>query len=93
MDKWKLWLDSIASKGGNILVLLVINLCLGSALMHVLHHPEINAEARALVLSSFSGAFGALLFSLQNGGGQRKADSNGTNVQSGPAAAPPSVKP
>ena len=74
MNSWKLWLDSLASKGGNICTLLLVNVLLGCALVHVLHHSEINAEARALVLSSFSGAFGALLFSLQNGGGQRKVD-------------------
>ena len=74
MNSWKLWLDSLASKGGNIFTLLFVNVMLGCALVHVLHHTEINAEARALVLSSFSGAFGALLFSLQNGGGQRKVD-------------------
>ena len=80
MHNWERWLSSLASKGGNIFTLLFVNVMLGCALVHVLHHSEINAEARALVLSSFSGAFGALLFSLQNGGGQRKVDNAATRV-------------
>ena len=85
MEKWRLWLDSLASKGGNVLVLFVVNILLGIALVHVLHHAEGNAEARALVLSSFSGAFGALLFSLQNGGGQRKVDTGTIKVDNSSA--------
>ena len=87
MDKWTQWLNSLASKGGNILTLLLVNILLGSALVHVLHHTEINAEARALVLSSFSGAFGALLFSLQNGGGQRKVENGQAKSEEKPPAA------
>ncbi len=89
MEKWRLWLDSLASKGGNILTLFMLNILLGIALVHVLHHSEINAEARALILSSFSGAFGALLFSLQNGGGQRKADTPTVPSATPPVATPP----
>ena len=83
MERWQQFLNSLSTKGGNILVLLFVCVILGFALLHVLHHAEMNAEARALVLSSFSGAFAALMFALQAGGGQRKADNGNGNSANG----------
>lgn len=88
MDKWSAFLNSLASKGGNILVLLVVSAFLGVAVLHVIHAGETAGAAGNLIVSSFAGAFGALLLSLQNGGGQRKADGQNGNGGANPAGKP-----
>jgi hypothetical protein len=86
VDIWHEFLDSLATVGGNIFILLVL-WCVGLfGVIHVLHHPEANEEARSLVLSSFSGISGALMFALTQR--QKSGNGNGDFKKMTPAAEP-----
>lgn len=73
VDVWREFLDSLATVGGNIFILLVLTCLAFSGVLHVLHHSEVNKEASGLVLSSFSSISGALLYALT----QRQKNGNG----------------
>jgi len=66
-SSWERFLNSLATRGGNILVLLILWLVMGMLVYHVLHHAEINGEAKTVVLTTFSGFTGALIAVLQGG--------------------------
>jgi hypothetical protein len=79
MQKWQQFLDSLASKGGNLFVLCVFVGSLLALVLHVLHHSDDN-QATTVLLSTFSGFSGALLAALTGQmGGQRKTDTNGVS--------------
>jgi len=78
MEKWRQFLDSLATRGGNILLLW---LCVGGftgLVLHALHHPEVNVEVKTVVLATFSTFTGALVGALTGGASrQRSNDGNG----------------
>lgn len=61
MNFWRNFVDSISSRGGSILILLVITMVLG---IMVLRHGQDTGEAASLIRNSFSGFSGALLMAL-----------------------------
>lgn len=63
MRAWQAFLDSLSTKGGNILVAAVLMLALGFALLF--HNADDYMEVRMLLISTFSGFAGALLAMLK----------------------------
>jgi hypothetical protein len=64
MNSWKNFLDSLGTRGGAILLLLLCSILLGSGVMHVLHHGDLG-DAASLIRSTFAGFVGALLLALK----------------------------
>lgn len=76
LSSWERFLNSLATRGGNILLLALLWAGMGVLVWHILHHPEVNVEAKTVVLATFSGFTGALTAMLQGGQSrQRAADS------------------
>lgn len=74
MSIWEHFLNSLATRGGNILVLIFFVVGLFFAVLHVLHHGESAAvEVRTVVMSTFSGFSGALLQALVGGQSRQRA--------------------
>ena len=63
MQAWQKFLDSLATKGGNLLVLFVCFAGLLGLLIHVLHHGD-TGNVSMVVVSTFSGFSGALMATL-----------------------------
>jgi len=63
MQSWQKFLDSLATKGGNLLVLFVCFAGLLGLLIHVLHHGD-TGNVSMVVISTFSGFSGALMATL-----------------------------
>jgi hypothetical protein len=61
MNTWRNLVDSLSSRGGSILILLIITTVLG---VMVVHHSGETGEAASLIRNSFSGFSGALLMAL-----------------------------
>jgi hypothetical protein len=86
VDIWHDFLDSLATIGGNIMILVMVWLGTGIGVIHVLHHAEANQDARSLILSTFAGVNGALMYALTQR--QRGGNGNGDFSHSTPAAEP-----
>lgn len=71
MNSWRNFLDSLASRGGSILVLLIATATLGILALRM----QAAGEAASLVRTTFAGFSGALLMALTNLG---KANAKGT---------------
>lgn len=67
MKTWAAFLDSLGTRGGNILILLAATGGLFLAALHIMHHTD-KSEVATVVLSTFSGFSGALLNALVSGG-------------------------
>ena len=67
VELWHSFLDSLATIGGNIMVLLIVWLLTGGGVVYLLHHPDVNGAARDLVASTFAGVNGALMYALTQG--------------------------
>lgn len=79
MTSWHSFLDSLATRGGNIFCLIVINVALAMLVYHVLHHNEVGAATATVILSTFSNFTGALMMALTGGSSkQRNGDGNAT---------------
>jgi hypothetical protein len=63
MQSWQKFLDSLATKGGNLLVLFACFAGLLSLLIHILHHGD-TGNVSMVVVSTFSGFSGALMATL-----------------------------
>jgi hypothetical protein len=63
MQSWQKFLDSLATKGGNLLVLFVCFAGLLGLLIHVLHHAD-TGDVTMVVVATFSGFSGALMATL-----------------------------
>jgi hypothetical protein len=63
MQSWQKFLDSLATKGGNLLVLFVCFAGLLGLLIHVLHHGD-TGNVSMVVVATFSGFSGALMATL-----------------------------
>src|ERR1700678_1265014 len=63
MQAWQKFLDSLATKGGNLLVLFVCFAGLLGLLIHVLHHGD-SGNVSMVVVATFSGFSGALMATL-----------------------------
>jgi hypothetical protein len=70
--KWQYFLNSLATVGGNLLVLVLFVLLLLGLVLYVLHDTGANAQIVTVVLSTFSGFAGALLQALRG----RSTDTN-----------------
>jgi hypothetical protein len=78
LEGWQKFLDSLATKGGNLFVLSLFVASLLLLVLHVLHRGGGSDPVTTVLLSTFSGFSGALLAALTGQvGGQRKTDSNG----------------
>jgi hypothetical protein len=82
MTFWRNFVDSISSRGGSILILLVITTALG---IMVLRHGQDTGEAASLIRNSFSGFAGALLMALTT---TSKANGNGNGKTPDPTTLP-----
>jgi hypothetical protein len=83
MEKWQKFLDSIATKGGNLLLLGSFVMFLLLLVIWILITNHTDAQVVTVILSTFSGFAGALLAALTGQqGGQRKTDT--TANQTGP---------
>ena len=80
MTRWQQFLDSLASKGGNLFVLVLFVSSLLLLTLHVFHRGyDPNSQAVTVILSTFSSFSGALLAALTGQmGGQRRNDGNGS---------------
>jgi hypothetical protein len=75
VNKWQAFLDSLASKGGNLLVLSFFVGGLLGLVIWVTLRDQGDSQAVTVILSTFSGFSGALLAALTGQvGGQRKSD-------------------
>ena len=83
MNRWKDFLDSLASRGGTILILLLLVAFFALAVIHVMHAGE-KGEIATVLISTFSSITGALTVALT---GQRMANGN-SNGKVPPPAAP-----
>jgi hypothetical protein len=63
MQSWQKFLDSLATKGGNLFVLLICFAGLLGLLIHVLHHGD-SGNVSMVVVATFSGFSGALMATL-----------------------------
>ncbi len=93
VDIWHEFLDSLATIGGNIFNLIVLEVLFFFGVLHVLHHPEVNKEAGSLIISTFSTVTGALMYALTQR--QRSGNGNGDFKKTTPPAEPknPESKP
>lgn len=87
METWKNFVDSLASRGGAILVLLFGTLILGCMVIHVMHHGDVG-ESASMIRNSFAGFSGALLVALTT---SSKANGKGDGSEN-PIAAPKGAK-
>lgn len=73
------FLDSLASKGGNLLLLSVFVVSLLLLVIWITSRDQGDSQAVTVILSTFSAFSGALLAALTGAGsgGQRKTDGNG----------------
>jgi len=99
MEKWSAFLESLASRGGNLLVMIMFVGGMLSLLVMFLYHPASQASDRIImvVLSTFSGFAGALLNTLvgsathtatQAAAQAAKANGNGSTPPAPPAGTP-----
>jgi FtsH-binding integral membrane protein len=80
VTKWQSWLDSLSSKGGQLLILCLFVIFLLALVIWVTSRDAGDSQAATVILSTFSAFAGALLTFLT--GGQRKTDSSApTQVQ------------
>ena len=63
MLKWQDFLQGLATRGGAIFVLVFMTLVTGAGVLHVLHHSD-DPQASTVIISTFTGAFAALLTML-----------------------------
>jgi hypothetical protein len=63
MQSWQKFLDSLSTKGGNLLVLFICFGGLLGLLIHVLHHGD-SGNVSMVVVATFSGFSGALMATL-----------------------------
>jgi hypothetical protein len=73
MNTWRNLVDSVATRGGSILILLLSTLIMGVLLIHIMHHGD-TGESASLLRNSFAGFSGALLMALTT-----SAKANGKN--------------
>jgi hypothetical protein len=86
MQKWQAFLDSFATKGGNLFVLGMFVISLLGLVIWVTSRDQGDSQAVTVILSTFSAFSGALLAALTGQqGGNRKSDGNGAP----PPPAPP----
>jgi hypothetical protein len=64
MAKWQLFLNSLSTPGGNLLLLVVFVASLLGLVLHVLHHGD-EGQVQTVILTTFSGFSGALLQALR----------------------------
>lgn len=84
MSKWQGFLDSLATKGGNILLLVMLSIVfLVAALVLMLKFGAV-APSVVLVVGSFNGFAGALLMALVG----KDRNGNGSNGNGGAPIAP-----
>src|SRR4051812_15355491 len=86
VDIWHEFLDSLATIGGNIMILVMVWLGTGFGVIHVLHHADANQDAKSLIMSTFAGVNGALMYALTQR--QRGGNGNGDFSHPTPAAEP-----
>jgi len=67
LNTWCKFLDSLSSRGGAILLLIMTSSALGVGVIHVLHHGD-SGEGASLIRSTFAGFVGALLLALKTTG-------------------------
>jgi hypothetical protein len=86
MQAWQKFLDSLATKGGNLLVLFVCFAGLLGLLIHVLHHGD-SGNVSMVVVSTFSGFSGALMATLTGKDSKEQGENiSGVKIPSNPAA-------
>ncbi len=86
MEAWKEFLDSLATRGGNIFLLALFVVGLSVLVFHVLHHSADNgSEVRTVVLSTFSTFTGALVGALTGGAMTKKPNGAGNAVDGQPS--------
>lgn len=71
MKRWQDFLDSLSTKGGNLLVCLVIFIILIPIVLHVFHDATDSGQAVTVLTSTFAAFSGALLAML-NGNSSRQ---------------------
>jgi hypothetical protein len=83
VSSWQKFLDSLSTKGGNLLVLLLCFTGLLCLLMHVLHHGD-SGNITMVVVATFSGFSGALMATLTGKDSKEQSEhasgGNATNV-------------
>ena len=74
MSLFDTFLEGLATKGGNLLILCFFTVLTLVFVVHVSYHPVFGPEMRTLAIGTFSGFSGALLSTLT---GALKSNSNG----------------
>jgi len=83
MESWQKFLDSLATRGGNLFVLFVCFAGLLSLMIHVLHRSD-SGNVTMVVVSTFSGFSGALMATL-TGIDSKKPAPNASAEKNSPA--------
>jgi hypothetical protein len=79
MERWQSFLNSLATKGGNLFV--IVSFLSSLMLAVILLRKEPNNQAQTVILSQLTG-FATALFAIMgvSGGNQRKTDANGNGT-------------
>lgn len=75
-ESWRNFLDSLATRGGGILVLMLATLVLGVVILHGQYSSQ-TGESASLIRNTFAAFSGALLTALTTMG---KANNKGTQI-------------
>lgn len=78
---WVTFLNSLGTRGGNLLILLVMNGFLFLAVLHVLHHGD-KGDIASMVSTTFSTFSGALLHALYQGSKEAPTANSNSNPTS-----------
>ena len=80
MERWEHFLNSLATKGGNIFLLFMFNLGIIGLCVHFIHAGETQNNVVVGIVALLGNFAGALLYALTGTGGQRKSDANGNGA-------------
>jgi FtsH-binding integral membrane protein len=93
MGHWVKFLETLSTRGGAILLLLIMNGVGVFVAMHLIHHNEMSSTAATTLLASFSGFNGALLIALKvTADSSASVTSHGVTATAGPTAGTDAVK-
>jgi hypothetical protein len=83
MNRWSEVTGTVATRGGAIIILLLINITGWVITIHLIHHGEASTPVAASLISTFSGFSGALLLALK---GSSETSASATSGPSGSTA-------
>ena len=92
MEAWQKFLDSLSTKGGNLMMLFFCFIILLGMMFHVLHHGD-SGNISTVIIATFSGFAGALMATLSGKDSHQQAinargGEGATNIRVSPPEEP-----